>query len=416
MASGNHLNFRDGGSTSPISAPRLTIDPKSVREQADRVLSDPLFHNSKRSSSMLKFIVDRTLDGRHDLLKERFIGMEVFGRTADYDTSLDATVRVAVTEVRKRLALYYTESKHEHELRIDIPTRSYVAEFRFPEHPMPVPEQPAVDTRPRHRYWIAGIPIAAAVLALAAWGVLRALSPTPEMDKFWAPVLNSPAPVSILIGSPPVSAELTQKSSTSPAPKSSEKTLNEFLGQSQASFSFSDLSAASAIASFMGLHKKDSSLRYAQATSLSELRGSPVILVGGFPNEWAMRLRVDLRYGFQLEEEKRFGKTWIDDKKNPANRNWEIDQSLPYSQVTSDYALINRVLDQSTGQWMIGIAGLTGFSTLAAQQMLTDAKAMNMLGASLPKDWARKNLQIVLAFKMVNGSLGTARIVTAYSW
>ena len=420
MASGNHLNLRDGGSTSPISAPRLTIDPKSVREQADRVLSDPLFHNSKRSSSMLKFIVDRTLDGQHDLLKERFIGMEVFGRTADYDTSLDATVRVAVTEVRKRLALYYTESKHEHELRIDIPTRSYVAEFRFPEHP--VQEQPAAEpNRPLH-FWKVGVPVVLAILAFAVWGAFRLLSPAPAIEKFWAPLLNSPGAVSIVVGSPPAPAGQTATSAASsepPAAQPSEKTLNAFLGESRFSFSTTDLNAANAAASYLGMHKKESALRFAQTTSLSELRGSPVILVGGFPNEWAMRLRADLRYSFQQEEEspgRGWGLGWIDDKSNPGNRKWGHDQSLPYTQVTGDYALVNRILDQTTGQWLIGICGLTGLSTLGAQQLLTDPKAMSALDTRLPKHWEQKNVQIVLAFKMVNGSLGTAQIVAAYSW
>jgi hypothetical protein len=54
--------------------------------------------------------------------------------------------------------------------------------------------------------------------------------------------------------------------------------------------------------------------------------------------------------------------------------------------------------------------------TLAAQQMLLDPQAMNALNSRLPKDWDRKNLQIVLAVKEVQGSPGAAQVVTVYSW
>ena len=81
-----------------------------LREQVERVVSDPLFCNSKRYSNLLRFIAERSLDGRNGDLKERIIGIEVFGRNPGYDTSLDATVRVAAAEVRKRLALYYRQT------------------------------------------------------------------------------------------------------------------------------------------------------------------------------------------------------------------------------------------------------------------------------------------------------------------
>ena len=123
------------------------IDPEAVREQVKRVIADPLFRNSKRYSDLLNFIADRSLEGRVDDLKERIIGIEVFGRSADYDTSHDTTVRVAANQVRKRLALYYGEPGREQELRIDVRSGSYLAEFRLAEQTLSEP-QSAQEERP----------------------------------------------------------------------------------------------------------------------------------------------------------------------------------------------------------------------------------------------------------------------------
>ena len=54
-------------------------------------------------------MIGQTLLGRPELLKERTLGIEIFGRDADYDTASDPIVRVTATEIRKRIAQYYQE-------------------------------------------------------------------------------------------------------------------------------------------------------------------------------------------------------------------------------------------------------------------------------------------------------------------
>ena len=80
-----------------------------VREQLDRILACSVFRNSKRNCNLLRHVVERTLEGRHEDLKERAIGIDVFGRTIDYDTNADHVVRSVAGEVRRRLAQYYME-------------------------------------------------------------------------------------------------------------------------------------------------------------------------------------------------------------------------------------------------------------------------------------------------------------------
>ena len=60
-----------------------------IQLQLDRLLANIHFSNSKRFPSFLRFIVQEELEGRGDQLKERTLGIEVFNRSPDYDTSLD---------------------------------------------------------------------------------------------------------------------------------------------------------------------------------------------------------------------------------------------------------------------------------------------------------------------------------------
>ena len=87
-------------------------DRDSVREQLSRLLESHHFKNSRRYPALLRFIVEETLDGRGEFLKERLLGVRVFDRPADYDTATDPTVRVTIAEIRKRIAQYYHDEEH----------------------------------------------------------------------------------------------------------------------------------------------------------------------------------------------------------------------------------------------------------------------------------------------------------------
>src|SRR6516225_1595855 len=102
---------------------------ETVREELNRVLSSHEFRTSKRSQEFLRYVVENTLSGHAGTLKERTIGIEVFGRSTSYDPSDDATVRVKAGEVRKRLGLYYTGEGAHNPLRIELPSGTYVPEF-----------------------------------------------------------------------------------------------------------------------------------------------------------------------------------------------------------------------------------------------------------------------------------------------
>src|SRR5271156_2677648 len=106
---------------------------KAIQEQVERLLRNSHFNQSRRFPSFLRFVIEQTLLGQTDLLKERTLGIEIFGRSADYDTASDPIVRVTAAEIRKRIALYYQEPGHEVEIRVSLPAGSYVPQFHWPQ-------------------------------------------------------------------------------------------------------------------------------------------------------------------------------------------------------------------------------------------------------------------------------------------
>ncbi|HEY1468934.1 MAG TPA: hypothetical protein VGF61_07805, partial [Candidatus Acidoferrum sp.] len=103
----------------------------SVRSALELVISSDAFAGSKRCQDFLRLVVEHALAGELDALRERMIGVEMFGRPADYDTSNDAVVSVRATEVRKRLAQYYREVLVTPVVRIELPPGSYVPTFHW---------------------------------------------------------------------------------------------------------------------------------------------------------------------------------------------------------------------------------------------------------------------------------------------
>src|SRR6266576_2693202 len=92
-----------------------------IRAELERVLSSASFARSERVSKLLRFLVERHLDGKDDELKESVIGVEVFGRRPDYDPKLDSTVRTEAVRLRARLSKYYFTEGRQDPLVIDIP-------------------------------------------------------------------------------------------------------------------------------------------------------------------------------------------------------------------------------------------------------------------------------------------------------
>jgi TolB-like protein len=108
----------------------------AVRAQLERVLASAGFANSGRLSRFLRFVVERTLDGEGDQLKEYRLGTEVFDRPSDYDPRLDSIVRVEARRLRSKLAEYYEGPGQSDPTVIRVDKGGYAATFETAtDHP-----------------------------------------------------------------------------------------------------------------------------------------------------------------------------------------------------------------------------------------------------------------------------------------
>lgn len=130
--------------------PRLGRASQSDPEVLDalaRVLDSRGFRSSLRLGRFLRFVVERTLEGREDEIKEYVIATEVYGKSPDYDPQIDSSVRVEASRLRSRLREYYEGEGSADRVRIELPRGRYIPVFgrppaQFPASPAIVPVSP----------------------------------------------------------------------------------------------------------------------------------------------------------------------------------------------------------------------------------------------------------------------------------
>ncbi len=103
-----------------------------VRKALEEMAGSVPFRTSRQCQDLLRYIVLHSLSGEEELLRERLIGVEVFGRRPDYDQAADPVVRIRAADVRKRIALFYEATEAAtRQVKISIPSGSYKATFEF---------------------------------------------------------------------------------------------------------------------------------------------------------------------------------------------------------------------------------------------------------------------------------------------
>lgn len=429
--------------------PQTKEEREAILRELKKVLVSPQFSSSKRYPALLQYIVEKTLDGESDLLKERTLGVDVFDRQPAYDTNADTVVRYTAGEVRKRLLLYYHELGRGSQIRISLPAGSYVPEFlhgleeldetgddrapsaipfdnghssdapgvlvREPEPFLPSttlaktfpPDASAglnVSSVPqrsgsisRRLLWLV---LAAVVLVTAIGGMrwrYRAVHPQIAMDDFWSPVLRDQRSILICAGSVIFAPE--RKSGTLTAGKDIE-------------YPFVSMEGASAISHVSGLLQSSgvqAQVKSAGATPLTELREHSFVLVGAFNNPWSLRLVEPLRFHFASEPEES-----IVDRMQPQVR-WVRDPSLSYSSA-DDYALLARYRDTTTDSWVVVLAGIGRNGTEAAAEFASSPHYMQLLRDQLGKDFNSRNVEAVLKVSVIDGKTGAPSILAVHAW
>jgi len=93
------------------------------------VLASRCFRNAPSLSRLLAHIVERTLDGKAEDLKEYSLGVDVFDRGEQFDAKLDTIVRVQARRLRQKLEEYYQSEGSGDPIVIALAKGRYVPEF-----------------------------------------------------------------------------------------------------------------------------------------------------------------------------------------------------------------------------------------------------------------------------------------------
>ncbi len=109
--------------------PKTLESEHAIREHLSALLSSAAFAQVDRLKRFLRYVVEETVAGRSENLKEYSIGVEVFDREASFDPRTDPIVRVQARRLRARLSRYYEEEGRHEEMRIELPKGSYAPVF-----------------------------------------------------------------------------------------------------------------------------------------------------------------------------------------------------------------------------------------------------------------------------------------------
>jgi hypothetical protein len=409
--------------------PSSELEKAAVQQQLEKLLATPLFNSSKRYPSFLKLVVARVLAGQTDQLKERILGVEIFGRPADYDTNSDPIVRVTAAEIRKRIEQYYQDPSHSQEIRFFLPAGSYAPQFSWPGRPSGLPpgstELPGLSrgashlqsgpanavTSRRARTLLSGRTASAVVillaLALGATGLWYATRP-PALKQFWSPFIKSSEPVLFCIADQSQYSSIRLRDAADPT---REITLNDTM----LTIIIDDVIPVVNVAGLLRTYGKTYRVQGEATTTLTDLRRGPSVFIGAFDNGWTLRLTSPLRFHFANDTA--MTQFWIEDRANPGKHEWTLDRTIQQQTGNyKDYAIVARIIDPNTDQFVIVAAGIGRGGTVAAGEFLVDASRMEDLLKQVPANWKQKNLEIVLETQVIGGRSGPPRISAVHVW
>lgn len=151
------------------------VSEAEARAALAAVLAGGAIGVRSRQRALLAYLVEEWAAGRADRLKAYALGVDVFGRSQDFDPAADSIVRVEVARLRQSLAHHYRTVGAADPVEIAVPAGGYAPRFT---------RRAAAAARPRRldpaRAGVAAAGVAA--LAAALWAVAVS-GPAPQTDR-----------------------------------------------------------------------------------------------------------------------------------------------------------------------------------------------------------------------------------------
>lgn len=105
----------------------------AIRRVLQNIVQSKTFRQVDRLQRFLAYIVEETLAGRGDALKEYPVGVDVFAKDPSFDPRMDPIVRVQARRLRMRLVSYYADEGQSDPVIIELPKGGYTPTFRAAE-------------------------------------------------------------------------------------------------------------------------------------------------------------------------------------------------------------------------------------------------------------------------------------------
>jgi len=170
-----------------------------------------------------------------------------------------------------------------------------------------------------------------------------------------------------------------------------------------------DAYVANELTAFFASRRWPSQVRFGSDYTYEDLRSSPAILIGAYNNPWSDRIMSDLPIGFRESGEV----LWIEDRTKPGQV-WK--SSLEGRLGTKDFALVARLMNSKTGQFLLIVSGVGMVGTKAAGRFISHEQDLEIALRAAPRGWEQKNLEVVLETDIVDGSPSPPRAVAIKVW
>lgn len=397
MAGETPLHLRDQGP-----------DPENQRHLIARILASKPFKRSQRQRELLEFLCRQSFDGEVRDIHEQAIGVAVFGRRPEYDTSQDNIVRVHVSELRKKLEEYFKQEGADEEWILEIPRGNYgpVMTPRIApvaETPTVIEPSPAVPVTARS----SAIPfITITLLAVACTGLLiwnlqlrqEAKAPPPGLNPLWQQMFTANRETDIVVADSclsfytdlvkhPVALQdyLSRKYLLDDLSKERDperrNSLEMLMGRRYTSYA--DVQAVQAIAQLAATHGSSVNVHFARDYPTRRLQTSNLILVGSKrANLWAELF--DDQLNFQVEYEKETGGNVVVNRKPLSGERPVYSILTKDADIRDSLAVVAFVPNlQNTGEVLL-LAGTGMSGTEAAVDAVVSRQGFARVLAALP--------------------------------
>jgi hypothetical protein len=399
-------------------------DLAALNEHVKQIIRGPAFKGSQRSGQFLKYIIDQSIAGHFESLKERVIGVELFGRSHSYDTGEDAIVRVTASDVRRRLLQHYSTNENSSEFRLSLPLGSYIPEITrhsgggadgnaesHPalrnvaiQSPMPVGFSPEIladlaEIRSQEHSksaWISwGIwtPVCAAIAAITWWGFIwshsssgKAALPTQIAAVPWSSLLTALRPVHVITSDPNIVLiqEITGRE-LSLSDYANHRYISEESGLTPEeirycrSILWGDNSAAAVdppialrIGAFAAMNAGTVDARASRSIQLSDLKTDDNFIFLGSPRSdpWTSLFNDQLDFKFSFDQAAK-QEIIINSHPRPNESAKYVPTALGWATGQS-FAIIAFVQNPDTNGQVLILAGANGEGTEAAGKFVTD--------------------------------------------